>query len=321
MKKYFLLNTLMVLLISTGSMVYAGNIGIAATVGEQEISQRKLQNAIDHYLQQQGTNVGAIRDPDRFKTIRDKILDVLIGQELLWQAAYKDNIIADDDEVNQALRQYQAQFDNEVAFDIKLQEGGYNKTTFRENLKHQLSAQKWIEEFVLKGVSVSDAEVHAFYLENKQQFTEPETIRARHILIKLGPGASNEARENALELLKGIKQEIDSGAEFASLAREKSQGPSAANGGDLGYFGRGQMVTPFENAAFELAPGEVSGIVETRFGFHLIQLVERKSPAPTTAKDHAEEIRIYLWQRKSQRAIKDAVTRLKQETVIEKSAL
>lgn len=311
----------MLLLISTGPMVYAGNIGIAATVGGQEISQRKLQNAIDHYLQQQGTNVGAIRDPDRFKTIREKILDVLIGQELLWQAAHKDNIIADDDAVNQALRQYQAQFDNEVSFDIKLQEGGYNKTTFRENLKHQLSAQKWIEEFVLKDVSVSDAEVHAFYLENKQQFTEPETIRARHILIKVEPGASNEARENALELLKGIKQEIDSGAELTSLAREKSQGPSAANGGDLGYFGRGQMVAPFENAAFALAPGEVSGIVETRFGFHLIQLVDRKSPAQTTAKDHAEEIRIYLWQRKSQRAVRDTVTRLKQETVIEKSAL
>jgi len=321
MKKYFLLNILLALLISTGPTVYAGKFGVAATVGGQEISQRALQNAIDHYLQQQGTNVGAIRDPNRFKAVREKVLDVLIGQELLRQAASRDNVTADDDEINQAFEQYQAQFDNEVSFDIKLQEGGYNKSTFRENLKHQLSAQKWVEQFVLQGVSVSDAEVHAFYLENKQQFTEPETIRARHILIKVEPGSSDEARENALELLQGIKQEIDAGAGFESLAREKSQGPSAANGGDLGYFGRGQMVAPFENAAFELAPGEVSGIVETRFGFHLIQLVDRKSPTQTVEKDHAEEIRIYLWQRKSQRAIKDAVTRLKQETVIEKNTL
>ena len=321
MKKYFLMNILLALLISTGSTVYAGKFGVAATVGGQEISQRKLQNAIDHYLQQQGTNVGAIRDPNRFKAIREKVLDVLIGQELLWQAASRDNVIADDGEVNQAFEQYQAQFDNEVAFNIKLQAGGYNKTTFRENLKHQLAAQKWVEQFVLQEVSVSDADVHAFYLENKQQFTDPESIRARHILIKVEPGSSDEARENALELLQGIKQEIDAGAEFETQAREKSQGPSAANGGDLGYFGRGQMVAPFENAAFELAPGEVSGIVETRFGFHLIQLLDRKSPTQTVEKDHAEEIRIYLWQRKAQRAVKDAVTRLKQETVIENNTL
>lgn len=321
MKKYFLLNILLALLISAGPMVYAGKLDVAATVGDQEISQRKLQTAIDHYLQQQGTNIGAIRDPNRFKDIREKVLDVLIGQELLWQAAYKDNTIANDDEVKQALKQYQAQFDNEVTFDIKLQEGGYNKTTFAENLKHQLSAQKWLEEFVLQEVSVSDAEVHAFYLANKQQFSEPETIRARHILIKVEPGSSNEARENALELLKGIKQELDAGAEFETLAKAESQGPSAASGGDLGYFGRGKMVEPFENAAFELAPGEVSGIVETRFGFHLIQLVDRKSPVQTSEQDHAEKIRIYLWQQKSHRAVEDAVARLKSETLIEKSTL
>ena len=321
MKKYFLLKLLLVLMISTGPAVYAGKIGVAATVGGQEISQRKLQTAIDHYLQQQGTNVGAIRDPNRFKAIREKILDVLIGQELLWQAAQNENIIANDDEINQAFEQYRAQFDNEVSFNIKLQAGDYDNTTFRENLKHQLSAQKWIEKFVLNGVSVSDTEVHAFYLENKQQFTKPETIRARHILVKVEPGSSDEARQNALERLKEIKREIDSGAEFETLAREISQGPSAANGGDLGYFGRGQMVAPFENAAFELAPGEVSGIVETRFGFHLIQLVDRKSSMQTVEKDHAEEIRIYLWQRKSQHAVKDALTRLKQETVIEKNTL
>ncbi len=321
MKKYFLLKLLLALMISTGPAVYAGKIGVAATVGGQEISQRKLQTAIDHYLQQQGTNVGAIRDPNRFKAIREKVLDVLIGQELLWQAAQNENIIANDDEINQAFEQYRAKFDNEVSFNIKLQAGDCDNTTFRENLKHQLSAQKWIEKFVLNGVSVSDAEVHAFYLVNKQQFTKPETIRARHILVKVEPGSSDEARQNALERLKEIKREIDSGAEFETLAREKSQGPSAAKGGDLGYFGRGQMVAPFENAAFELAPGEVSGIVETRFGFHLIQLVDRKSPMQTAEKDHAEEIRIYLWQRKSQHAVKDALTRLKQETVIEKNTL
>jgi len=321
MKKYFPPSMLLLLLMSAGTVVNAAKFGVAATVGGEEISELKKKKTIDDYLQQKGTNVGSLRNPDRFKAIREQVLDVLIGQELLWQAAVKDNTIADDEEVDRAFKQYRAQFDSEISFDNKLQEGGYNQITFHENLKHQLSAQKWIQEFALKDVAVSDAEVHRFYLDNKQQFFEPEKIRARHILIKVEPGASDAARKAAFELLAGIRQEIGSGADFAALAKEKSQGPSATAGGDLGYFGRGQMVTPFENAAFALAPGEISGIVETRFGFHLILLVERKSPLQYEEKDQAENIRFYLLQQKHQRAVEDAVTRLKKGTLIETGAL
>ena len=321
MRKKCLLNILLVLLLSTGSVVHANKIGIAATVQGKDISEARLQNTIDSYLSQQGTNTAAIRDPRRFKAIREKVLDVLIGQELLWQAAYKDKTIAGDEEIGQAFKQYQAKFDDEISFDMKLQEGGYNKTTFQHNLKQQLSAQKWIEKFALKDVTVSDSEVHTFYQQNEQQFIEAEKIRARHILIKLKPEASNLERESAMKLLADIKLEIDSGASFEALAKQKSEDSSAANGGDLGYFERGQMVKPFEKAAFDLTPGEVSGVIETRFGFHLIQLVERKPPVQYEEKDQADKIRFYLWQQKYQHAVEDAVTRLKKEALIEKRAM
>jgi len=312
---------LSILLMSTGPAVDASKIGIAATVDGQEITQLSLQNAIDDYLQQQGTNVASVRDPNRFNKIREKVLDVLIGQELLWQAASRDETIADDSEVTQAFKQFQARFENDASFTARLQAGGYNRDSFQQSLKQQLSVQKWIQKFVLKDITASDAEVHTFYLENKQQFFDPETIRARHILIKLEAGANDATRKEALDLLTGIKQEIDSGADFATLAKDKSQGPSAANGGDLGYFRRGQMVAPFENAAFALAPGEISGIVETRFGFHLIQLVDRKPAAQIEEQELAEEIRSHLIKEKYQHAVEDAVTRLKKGASIEKNTL
>jgi len=321
MTKVSLLPLLLVLLLSTGSPVHATKIGIAATVQGQEISEARLQTEIDSYLFQQGTNVGAIRDPKRFKELREKILDVLIGQELLWQAASRDKIFADDAEVAQAFKQYQAQFEDEVSFDNKLKQGGYNQFTFQENLKQRLSVQKWVRELVSKDISISDAEVHTFYLENQQEFSVPETIRARHILIQLEAGASEETRATAIEQLSVIRQEIDAGADFAALATEKSQGPSAAKGGDLGYFTRGQMVAPFEAAAFALAPGEVSGIVETRFGLHLIQLVDHKAAAQQKEEDLAQRIRGFLLQEKSQLAVEAAVSRLKQEAVIKKNTL
>lgn len=321
MKKISLVPLLMVLLFSTAAAVHATEIGIAATVQGTEISEKKLQQAIDSYLQQQGTNVGAIRDPKRFKEVRAKVLDVLIGQELLWQAASRDKTIADDAEVNQALKRYREQFKDDLSFDMKLREGGYNQTTFHADLRRRISVQKWIDKFVKKDLAVSDAEIHAFYLENGNEFNQPEEIRARHILIKLESGASDEARVKAYALLTGIRQEIDTGADFATLAKQKSQGPSAANGGDLGYFTRGQMVAPFEAAAFALAPGEVSGIVETRFGFHLILLVDRKPPVQYAEKEMSEKIHAYLLQQKYQRAVEDAVTRLNDAALIEKSSL
>jgi len=321
MKKNSLLTLLMILMLSAGSTLGATEIGIAAVVQDQEITEARLQAAIDNYLLGQGTNVGSIRDPRRFKELREKILDVLIGQELLWQAANRDKTFADDAEVEQAFRQYRAQFEDDLSFNNKLHEGGYNKSSFQQNLKQQLSVRKWIREFILKDVSVSDAEVSAFYSKNKQEFTEPEKIRARHILIKLESGASDETRASALEQLSTIKQKIDTGADFATLASEKSQGPSAANGGDLGYFTHGQMVAAFEQAAFALAPGEVSDIVETRFGFHLIKLEDRKSAVHQEEKDLTGKIRGYLMQEKAQRAVEAAVSRLKEGASIEKSTL
>lgn len=319
MKSLSLPSILVVLLLSTIAAVNASEIGIAAIVDGARISEKQLQQAIDNHLQQQGTNIGAIRDPKRFKEIRAKVLDVLIGQELLWQAAARDKTVADDAEVDPVFKQYQAQFDGDTAFEVKLREGGYNRSTFYEDLRRRISAQKWIDKFVKNTLEVSADEVHAFYLENQQQFTQPEEIRARHILVKLESGASDETREDAHKLLSGVRKNIVAGGDFAALATQISQGPSAANGGDLGYFARGQMVPPFEQAAFALEPGEVSEVVETQFGLHLIRLEERKPPVQYAEKDMSEKIHAYLIQQKYQRAIDEAVNRLKAEASIEQS--
>ena len=140
---------------------------------------------------------------------------------------------------------------------------------------------------------VSDEDIRTYYEENQKEFTTPEAVKARHILKKFPDNATDEqkaeTKTDAEELLKTVNAELAAGADFAELAKKHSEGPSGAQGGALrgrnpklppgDYFARGDMVKPFEETAFDtLKPGEVSGLVETSYGYHIIKLEEKKSP-------------------------------------------
>ena len=142
---------------------------------------------------------------------------------------------------------------------------------------------------------VSDSEVEAYYEENQSSFATPEAVKARHILKKFPDNATDEQKTEtktaAEALLKTVNAELAAGADFAELAKTYSEGPSATIGGALkgsnpklppgDYFARGEMVKPFEEAAFDtLEPGEVSGLIETQFGYHIIKLEEKRPPEP-----------------------------------------
>ena len=158
---------------------------------------------------------------------------------------------------------------------------------------------------------VTSEEVEAYYKENQKEFTTPEAVKARHILKKFPDNATDEQKAETLtaaeELLKTVNAELAAGAEFAELAKKHSEGPSSAQGGALrgrnpklpagDYFARGDMVKPFEEAAFDtLNPGEVSGLVETSYGYHIIKLEEKKAPEIQPFVDAQYEIQQKLVQ-------------------------
>jgi peptidyl-prolyl cis-trans isomerase C len=136
--------------------------------------------------------------------------------------------------------------------------------------------------------------MRSFYEENPQYFEQPEQVAARHIILTT-QGITDEAELAAKRAeLEEIRQEIADGADFATVARERSEGPSASSGGDLGQFGRGQMVPEFEEAAFSLEPGELSGIVETQFGYHILQVTDRIPGRTESYEDAKENIRTFV---------------------------
>jgi peptidyl-prolyl cis-trans isomerase D len=125
-------------------------------------------------------------------------------------------------------------------------------------------------------VTISDGEVRIYYEDNIDMFKEKKQVRARHILFKLAQNASEEKEKEVKEKAFAVMRRARAGEDFATLARENSEGPTAKDGGDLGYFSAGDMVKPFEDAAFNMKKGEISDLVRTRFGYHVIKVEDVK---------------------------------------------
>jgi peptidyl-prolyl cis-trans isomerase C len=174
-----------------------------------------------------------------------------------------------------------------------VKQSGFDK---RPEIKEQLEfyrdnflANEYIKREVAGKITVPENEIKAYYDSHPDEFKKPEMIRARHILVKVEPSASQNDKEKAKEKATDILKKIKAGDNFEKLADDLSDDPgSKSKGGDLGFFSRGRMVKQFEDAAFSLKPGETSGIVETQFGYHIIK-VEEKKDASTEPYDAVKD--------------------------------
>ena len=291
---------------------WAQSFGPAVTINGENIPRDKLQAQVDHMINQRGLNSGGITQPAVFKQIQQEVVDQLIVQELLWQEAKRRNFIVEEEIVNARFQQMKSKFDTELAFQFKIQAGGFTEETYREDIRQQESVQRMISEGIAPGILISDEEVGEFYKLNIDQMQRPIAVHARHILIK--PGSTEpEAQQAAKEEADKILAEIRAGGDFVKLATDRSQAPSAPRGGDLGYFGAGQMVAPFEKAAFSLQQGEISEVVQTQFGYHIIRLEDRRGGDTAPVEDVADKIRAYLGQQKLQSEVETLVMTLRNE--------
>lgn len=175
-----------------------------------------------------------------------------------------------------------------------------HKAEYRVGERRKVKFMVIDQEQARQKTTVTPAEVQAHYTQNLQQFQTPEQVRATHILLKTEGKDEAAVRKQAEDLAKQIK----AGADIAELARKYSEDDaSKANGGDLDYFGRGQMVPEFEKAAFGMEPGQVSDPVKTQYGFHIIKTIDRKPAATRTLEEVRGQLTEQLQFQKAQQAI------------------
>jgi parvulin-like peptidyl-prolyl isomerase len=215
-------------------------------------SQDRLERAFEEDLRLRRINV-ARSISERLKRMKRDVLDNLIEQELFWQQAQAAGAIATAEEVEQACRAAKGQFKSEESFDRRLQADGLTLEGYRELLKRQLSARAYVNAVIAKAPAVSDAQVHRFYLDNPDRFHRPEAVRARHILVRVADGESEEQRAAKRSRIEQVLKEARAGADFAELARTHSEAPTKQWGGELDPIVRGQAAAGLEAVAFALA--------------------------------------------------------------------
>lgn len=275
----------------------AGSGNEVARVNGTSISKTAFDRQMN-ISRQQFLRQGMIPDEEQMKRLRSQVLEDLVSNELLYQESQKYGYTVKKDEIEKRFSEVSSQFPDEEQFKNAMDAMNYTEGSLKEDLERMLSVDKFINGELVQKTTVTEDETLEYYEKNPDYFIQPEQVRASHILIALNEKDGAEKREAALEKIAEVQAKLQSGEEFAPLAEAYSEGPSSKQGGDLGFFQRGQMVKAFEDVAFALKPGEVSDVVETRFGYHLIIVTDRKEELTVPYDSVKEKIVQHLQQKR-----------------------
>ncbi|MBJ6799183.1 peptidylprolyl isomerase [Geomonas propionica] len=257
---------------------------------------------------------------DAQKEAEAAVLDQLTSVELLYQEAVKLEIPDLDKQINDKVSENRAKFKTDQEFIDALKSVDMTMQDMQDFTRKDIVINNFIEQKFTAKAAATDAESKKFYEENKDQyFKVPEAVRASHILVSVDEKATPEERKRAKEKAEALLKRVKAGEDFAAVAKAESSCPSASQGGDLGAFGRGEMVPAFEKAAFSMKTGDVSGVVESEFGYHIIKVTDRQEAGAEKFENVKDKIADFLKRQKVQQEVTTLVEQLKKTAKIEKN--
>jgi peptidyl-prolyl cis-trans isomerase SurA len=245
-------------------------------------------------------------------------LNMIIDERLQLQEGKKLGFIVDEDSIDLAMKDIaQKNGLQEGQLEQMLEREGRSLISYRNHIRDQILVSKITRFEIGNRVKVSDKEINQYYRSHQKEFWEDGKVRARHILFIAERSSSETNRKAKLEQAKKVLNEIRKGKDFAELAMEYSEDVSASDGGDVGFVVRGKMVREFEEAVFNLKPGQISDIVETEYGYHIIKVEEVVSGKTLTLKDAKERVSRVLAMEKQKQGYEDWMGELKKAAFIE----
>ena len=236
---------------------------------------------------------------------RREVVERFVMRTILTAESDRKGVKVESADMDAAITVIKSRLPPGTTLEEALKKQGLTEQDMRKDLMEEVRFKKLIDSEVSTNVAPSDDEIAFFYNENKKKFVAPESAEARHILVKVADDDTAEIKAQKKAKAADLRKQIVDGADFDKLARENSDCPSKTRGGNLGTFGRGQMVKPFEDAVFSQSPKEIGPVVETVFGYHVIQVLDR-TPAKTNS---LAEVKERLSEALKQRSQMEAVNR------------
>ena len=287
---------------------------VVAKVNGTDITEGEIQKVLGMFRKQMGPRV----PPEQFEAalprLRERIVEELVMRQIMLAEVAKQGISLSDSEFAEIKAELAAELPPGTSLETYMAESGTTEAEMRE----QMAVRKMVMAKAEAVAKPTDEEIQKFYDENKEGFSQGETVAASHILIKVDPADDDAAKAAKRARLEDLRKQVLEGADFAELAKANSDCPSASSGGDLGSFGRGQMVPEFEDAAFSQPVGSVGEIVETQFGFHLIKVTEHQDAKATDFNEAKTRISDILYSQKQQDVVKEYVEGLRKQADVQR---
>ena len=293
---------------------------VAAVVNRDIITLSEVERRAAPEL----ARLGGLREPQQRAEERDRVmkaaLDTLIGEKLMEAQIQELGVGVTEGELEAAMSDVRRQNNatDDTRFSQLLAGEGLTIATYKDFLRKQMSRMKLVQLKVSTKIKVSEEDLKAAYIQYTKLESGDAEVRARHILVQLNEKATPQQVEAAHKKAEGLAAEArQPGVDFAALARAKSEGSSAAEGGDLGYFRRGVMVPAFEKVAFALKEGEVSEPVRTQFGWHVLKVEERRAVDVASFEQVKADLENKLKMQKTEKFVEQYVQELRQKASIE----
>lgn len=294
---------------------------VVVTVNGTQITEGQISAEMDKRIAAQKKRMPAGMEipAQQMQMLRQSIVDMMVDQALVNQTMTEKKLTVTDQQITDEITSI-ASKRNQTMEDVEKEIANYGMTM--DDLKEQIGMKLQVDALMaaeMGDAAVTEEEAKKFYDENPQHFTQPEQVKASHILCGKR-GITEEEYPAELEKIKAAKARLDAGESFEEVAKDVSTCPSSAQGGDLGFFGKGQMDPAFEEAAFALEVGKTSDIVKSSFGYHLIKVTDKNEAGTTPFEEVKDDIIQYLTQKKQKEFWGEYQQKMTEAATIEYSA-
>lgn len=286
---------------------------IAAVVNEDIITESELKESMLPFIADYRLRYGEEGLEQKMDEARQDALNRLIEEKLIFQEAKKRKVMVDDFEIQERLEDVKQRFDSDEEFYKAISASGVTIARLKKKYEEQIMMRKLVNGIIASRVSISPTQVTAYYYGNIKDFSMPDMVRFKVLLVK---PLDQETLYSARKLAEDILKRIGQGEDFDMLANQFSQGPNTDKGGDMGYMPAGSTIPEIEDAISQLNPGEISNIIETGSGFYIVMVLDKKQAGTVPIIEVSDIIKERLFQRESELTLREFVGKLKEDAYI-----